>query len=158
MLDSLAKRLRGKRTVILGVGNPLQGDDAVGPNLVDSLHGRVEATLINGGEVPENYLSAIRAAQPEVVLIIVAIELGADPGCIAVLDADRLRAIGNFTRNPGLAFLAVMIQDGTGAEVLLVGIQPQATSFAAELSKPVHQTLRTLEELLVNVFKGKHPS
>jgi hydrogenase maturation protease len=152
MLDALAKRLRGKRTVILGVGNILQGDDAIGPNLVDLLHGRVEATLINAGEVPENYLSSINAAQPDVVLIIVAIELSAEAGCIAVLDADRLRAIGNFTRNPGLAFLAVMIQDGTGAEVLLVGIQPETTSFASQLSTPVHRTLQILEEMLVNVF------
>src|SRR4030065_1882388 len=141
MLDALAKRLRGKQTVILGIGNPLQGDDAIGPNLVDYLRGRVDATLINAGEVPENYLSSIRAAQPEVVMIIVAIELGAEPGCIIVLDADRLRAIGNFTRNPGLAFLTVMIQDGTGAEALLVGVQPEATLFASELSIPVHKPL-----------------
>jgi len=152
MLNDLARRLRGKRTVILGVGNPLQGDDAVGPNLVDILHGRIEATLIYAGEVPENYLSSIRAAQPEVVLIVVALELGAEPGSIAVLDADRLRAIENFTRNPGLAFLAVMIQDGTGAEVILVGIQPEATAFAAEMSKPVHQTMHNLEEMLVKVY------
>jgi hydrogenase maturation protease HycI len=152
MLEDLAIRLRGKRTVILGVGNPLQGDDAIGPNLVDFLHGRIEATVINGGEVPENYLSSIRAAQPEVVLIVVALELGAEPGYIAVLDADRLRAIGNFTRNPGLAFLAVMIQDGTGAEVILVGVQPEATAFAAGLSSPVHQTLRDLQEMLIKVY------
>jgi hydrogenase maturation protease HycI len=152
MLNDLARRLRGKRTVILGIGNPLQGDDAIGPNLVDFLHGRVEATLINAGEVPENYLSSIRAAQPEVVLIIVALELGAEPGCVAVMDADRLRAIENFTRNPGLAFLAVMIQDGTEAEVILVGVQPEATAFAADLSTPVHQTLHSLEEMLVNVY------
>jgi hydrogenase maturation protease HycI len=152
MLDSLARRLRGKRTVILGIGNPLQGDDAIGPNLVDFLHGRVDATLINAGEVPENYLSSIRAAQPEVVLIIVALELGAVPGCVVIMDADRLRAIENFTRNPGLAFLAVMIQDDTGAEVILVGVQPEATIFAAELSNPVRQTLHSLEEMLVNVY------
>jgi hydrogenase maturation protease HycI len=152
MLDALAKKLRGKRTVILGVGNLLQGDDAVGPSLVDSLHGRVDATLINAGEVPENYLTAIKAARPELVLIIVAIELGAEPGCMAVLEADRLRAIGNFTRNPGLAFLAVMIQDGTEAEVLMLGIQPESTIFAAELSLPVYQTMQTLEEFLVKIF------
>ncbi len=152
MLNDLASRLRGKRTVILGIGNPLQGDDAIGPSLVDFLHGRVDATLINAGEVPENYLSSIRAAQPEVVLIIVALELGAEPGCVAVMDADRLRAIENFTRNPGLAFLAVMIQDGTGAEVILVGVQPEATAFAADLSNPVHQTLHSLEALLVDVY------
>jgi len=152
MLNDLAKRLRGKRTVILGVGNPLQGDDAVGPELIDLLHGRIDATLVYGGEVPENYLSSICAAQPEVVLIVVALELGAEPGNIVILDADRLRAIENFSRNPGLAFLAVMIQDKTGAEVILVGIQPQATAFASALSQPVHQTMHNLEEMLVNMY------
>jgi hydrogenase 3 maturation protease len=152
MLDELAEKLHGRRTVILGVGNPLKGDDAIGPSLVDYLLGRVDATLINGGEVPENYLSAINAAQPEVVLIILAIELGAEAGCFAVLDADRLRAIGNFTHSPGLSFLSTMIQDGTGAEVLLIGIQPKTSMFAAEMSRPVRQTLTTLEDLLVSVF------
>lgn len=152
MLDALASRIRGKRTVILGVGNLLHGDDAIGPNLVDMLHGRVDATLINAGEVPENFLSTINAAQPEVVLIVVAIELGAEPGCIAALDADQLRAIGNFTRNPGLAFLAVMIQDGTGAEVFLVGVQPERTTFASGLSAPVSASLHTLESLLVDIY------
>ncbi len=152
MLDELAKRLRGRRTVILGVGNPLQGDDAIGPSLVDLLHGRIDATLVYGGEVPENYLSAIRAARPEVVLIVVALELGAEAGSLAVLDADRLRAIENFTRNPGLAFLVVMIQDGTGAEVILAGIQPAATTFAAAMSEPVHATMHHLEEMLVSVY------
>ena len=152
MFDDLSVRLKGKQTVILGIGNPLQGDDAIGPSLIDLLHNRVEATLINAGEVPENYLNAIRAACPEVVLMIVALELGAEPGYVAVMDADRLRAIENFTRNPGLAFLAVMIQDGTGAEVILLGVQPKATRFAAELTRPVKQTLHSLEELLVGVY------
>ena len=152
MFDDLSVRLKGKQTVILGIGNPLQGDDAIGPSLIDLLHNRVEATLINAGEVPENYLNAIRAACPEVVLIIVALELGAEPGYVAVMDADRLRAIENFTRNPGLAFLAVMIQDGTGAEVILLGVQPKATRFAADLTRPVKQTLHSLEELLVGVY------
>jgi hydrogenase 3 maturation protease len=152
MLNELARRLRGKRTVILGIGNPLQGDDAIGPSLVDFMHGRVDATLINAGEVPENYFSSIQAAQPEVVLIIVALELGAEAGCVAIMDADRLRAIENFTRNPGLAFLAVLIQDSTGAEVILVGVQPEETAFAAELSNAVHQPINTLEEMLVSVY------
>ncbi len=152
MLNDLARRLRGKRTVILGIGNPLQGDDALGPTLVDLLHGRVDATLINGGEVPENYISAIQAAQPEVVLVVVALELGAEAGCIGIMDANRLRAIENFTRNPGLAFLVVMIQDTTDAEVILLGVQPQSTGFAAPLTPPVNQTLHTLEDLFIGVF------
>ena len=152
MLEYLANRIRGKRTVILGVGNPLQGDDAVGTSLVDLLQWRVDATLIYGGEVPENYLSSIKAARPEVVLIVDAVELGAEPGCMTVLDADRLRAIGNFTHNPGLAFLAVIIQDATGADVMLVGIQPDETYFDIGLSKPVDQTLHNLCDMLQRVL------
>jgi Ni,Fe-hydrogenase maturation factor len=87
-----------------------------------------------------------------VVLIITALELGAGAGCMTIIDADRLRAIENFTRNPGLAFLAVMILDGTGAEVILVGVQLEATAFAAELSSPVHATLDSLEEMLERVY------
>jgi hydrogenase maturation protease len=152
MLDDLVGALHGKRTVILGVGNPLQGDDAIGPKLVDLLQGRIDATLINAGQVPENYISAIKVAQPEIVLIIAALELGAEPGCMVLLDVDRLRAIENFTRNPGLAFLALMIQDGTGAEVMLVGIQPKTTAFASELSPPVLRSMLSLEALLGNTY------
>ncbi|MFZ2096981.1 MAG: hydrogenase maturation protease [Anaerolineales bacterium] len=152
MLNDLTGLLHGKRAVILGVGNPLQGDDGVGPRLVDLLQGRIDATLIDGGQVPENYMNSIQAAQPDVVLIIVALELGAEPGCMVLLDVDRLRAIENFTRNPGLAFLALMIQDGTGAEVILVGIQPESTAFASELSQPVQQTLLNLEVMIADAY------
>ena len=152
MLDELTEILHGKRTVILGVGNPLQGDDAIGPKLVDLLQGRIDATLINAGQVPENYLSSIKATRPEFVLIIVALELGAEPGCMVLLDVVRLRAIEDFTHNPGLAFLAMMIQNGTGAEVMLVGIQPKTTTFASELSRPVSQSMRSLQSLLENAY------
>jgi hypothetical protein len=49
-------------------------------------------------------------------------------------------------------FLAVIFQDGTGAEVIFVGIQPETTLFASGLSNPVRSTLQTLKEMLVNVL------
>jgi len=110
------------------------------------------ATLIKIGEILENYLSSDRATQPEVVLNIVAIDLGAEHAYIAVLDAHGKWAIGNFTRNPWLAFLEVMIQAGTGTEVILVGIQPETTSFASGLSNPVRGILQTHEEPHENIY------
>ncbi len=85
------------------------------------------------------------------VLIIVALELGAEASCMAVMDSGRLCAFENFTHNPGPAFLADMIQDDIGAEVILVGVQPEATAFAAELSNSVHRTLDSLEEMLESI-------
>jgi hydrogenase maturation protease len=152
MLDTLTKQVCGKQTVILGIGNILMGDDAIGPNLVDLLSDRLVAPLINAGEVLENYLDSIRAACTDVVLIIVAIELGAEPGDIMVMYVYQLRAIRDFTRIHGLAFLTKIIQDDTGAEVILIGIQPEKASFASELNEPVQKALHSLEDRLMYVY------
>ncbi len=50
------------------------------------------------------------------------------------------------------ALLAVMKQDETSVAMILVEVKPQATHFAAELSKPMHQSLKRLEEMLVGVY------
>jgi len=63
----------------------------------------------------------------------VVLELGADRGCVSIMDADRLRAIEGFCVILVWS-LCMMIQDATVAEVILVGVQPEATVFVAELS------------------------
>ncbi len=80
MIEQLRERLQGKRTLILGIGNSMRGDDGVGPALIERLQGKVSATLIDGGEVPENYLGPIEAAGPEAVLIVDAADLKAAAG------------------------------------------------------------------------------
>jgi Ni,Fe-hydrogenase maturation factor len=54
MFDELQRRLEGKRSVLLAVGNAMRGDDALGPTLADRLQGKVSATIVDAGEVPEN--------------------------------------------------------------------------------------------------------
>jgi len=55
------------------VGNPLRGDDGAGPYLIRQLKGRVDATLLNGEEEPENLLDQIVGMKPDSILIVDAL-------------------------------------------------------------------------------------
>jgi hydrogenase 3 maturation protease len=147
MLETLRSRIEGKRLAILGVGNPLRGDDGAGPTLVERWQGKVAATLIDAADVPENYLGVVGAARPEVVLIVDAVELGAAPGDVALIEVGQLAGAGVTTHNASLALFARVLQAETGADIFVVAIQPQSTSFGAPLSPPVEVTLKCLEEL-----------
>jgi len=53
-------KLRGSKTVIVGMGNVLKGDDGAGPLICQQLNGKVCAELIDAGTVPENYIQTIK--------------------------------------------------------------------------------------------------
>ena len=144
MIPELRNRIHGKKIVILGVGNPLRGDDGAGPALVERLQGKTSATLVNAGDVPENYLGVVTSAKPDLVLIVDAVEMGANPGDLALIEGTQLGGAQATTHNTSLALFARVLQVETGAEILVVGIQPGVISFGEPLSIPMTKTLQNL--------------
>ncbi len=147
MRDELAERIGGKRTALLGVGNPMRGDDGLGPALIDLLQGRVEAVLIDAGEVPENFLGSLQAACPQAVVIVDALEMGIGPGGVNLLELEQLCDPFGLVRSPGLARLGRVIREMTGADVFVLGVQPASSSPEASLSGPVVASLQSLGDL-----------
>ena len=147
MLETLRARFAGKRVVVLGVGNPMRGDDGVGACLADRLQGRVKATVVNAGDVPENYLGPVAADQPEVVVIVDAAELGTAPGEIAIIEANELAKTTLSTHNVSLSLFIEVLRSEVQADVFLLGVQPASTAFGAPLSPAIVTALRLLEEL-----------
>ena len=81
------KKLRGSKTVIVGIGNILKGDDGVGPLICQQLHNnQICAELIDAGTVPENYIQPIVRKAPQNLIVIDAIDFGAAPGTINIFD------------------------------------------------------------------------
>jgi hydrogenase 3 maturation protease len=148
MLEQLQKRLNGKKTIILGIGNPMRGDDGAGPALIERLQGKTKAILIDGGEVPENYLGPIEAAQPEMVLIVDAADLKASPGDVALIEIDQLAKTGISTHNASLGLFASVVQRLTGADILVLAVQPEVNSFGAGISEAVGRTLEWIATFL----------
>jgi hydrogenase 3 maturation protease len=153
MLEELRRRTSGKRLVIVGVGNPLRGDDGIGPALVERLSGKTRAILVDGGEVPENYLDLVEQARPDVVLIIDAVDLRAAPGDVALIEMGQLAGAAFTTHNATLAVFAKALQAATGADVFVLAIQPSTTSVGAPMSAPLAAILPSLDRMLSAVSR-----
>lgn len=152
LLESLRKRVRG-RVLVLGVGNELQGDDAVGLAVVRALPPEVEA--LECGEVPESYLDEVRRRGPDCLLIVDAVNFGAEPGSVGIVALGRtgLRAsAGSWsemdTHRPSLRVMAEYVRAEMGAEVVLLGIQPRTVGWGMALSAEVSQASQAVARLL----------
>lgn len=148
MLEIIRQRLAGKKVVILGVGNSLRGDDGAGPSLIAHIQGKVDASLIDAGDVPENYLGPIIAMKPEVVVIADAADLGSSPGDIAIIEIDEIGQRSISTHNASLDLAAKFLTCSIQVDIFLLGIQPASTAFGEKLTPVVERSVMTLAALL----------
>jgi hydrogenase 3 maturation protease len=146
--------MRDRRVCLLAVGNPHHADDSAGPAVVRRLIGHAfPASLVDAGLSPEDYLGAVRAAQPEVVLIIDAIDLHAQAGDVALLRPDQLRRNFGYSHHGSLRALASLLINLAGAqEVLILGIQPGTLSRFHSMSESVERTVESIVEMLCRIL------
>ena len=149
MLAELQSYLEGKRILLLGVGNRLRGDDAVGSLLIERLKGKVDIPLIDAGDVPENYLGPIEDSGAELVLVVDASDMGAKVGDVAIFDIEQVKGKSVSTHTANLSLLFQVIPPEKRPQVIMLGIQPGNTEFGQGLSDPVRATMESLVELLV---------
>jgi hydrogenase 3 maturation protease len=157
MIESLSNKLRGK-VMILGVGNPLRGDDGAGPYLINQLQGQVDAILLDCGEVPENFLGKIAENQPDTIIIIDAIDLGISPGAVAILEEKNLRDTSWSTHHASLRLFINYVKTEIGGNVLILGIQPKSTEFGGKLSAEIKETIRLLQHTIPKALAIRHAS
>jgi hydrogenase maturation protease len=90
-----------QRIAFIGIGNRLWGDDGAGPELLrrlkeewegqkTRLNSQGQCFFIDAEESPEDRLIRIVDFKPDVILVIDAIDLHAEPGSIAVLESEAL--------------------------------------------------------------------
>ena len=105
-------------------------------------------STLDCGDRPEDFTGDIARQRPDTVLIADAVEMGASPGDVALLEAEDLPlGIGDTHRAPLRAVMEyLMIR--TGATVLLLGVQPAHVSDVRELSPQVTSTIDCLETIL----------
>ena len=159
-------KLRGSKTLIVGIGNTLKGDDGAGPLVCEQLTGKVCAELIDAGTVPENYIHPIIKKAPQNLLIIDAIDFGASPGTISIFEPEQLNssAFSTHTLSPRL-FADMVCQNikgvpqmrnrafgGPSVDVYFVGIQPAQTQLGQSISPKVGQAVQWLVRVLTEIF------
>lgn len=147
-LSKLKNRLQGKVSVV-GIGNPLRGDDGVGPEIIERVKNPLHNLLLfDVGETPENYLGKIVKQKPDTIVLIDAVSLGASPGTIKIIEKDDIKDESLSTHNASLNLVAKYLQKETSADVFLLGIQPKTTEFGREISQPVREGLEKIVRML----------
>ena len=140
--------------LLLGIGNPRHGDDALGPVFARAFR-HPDWRSVNAGTAPENFTGLVRRLHPELLVLLDAADLGRPPGTLLRLDPGAIAA-GDFGTHAGsIGELANYMADCAGTIVIL-GIQPAATNAGARLSAPVRATLKTLgRELAAGRLPGQ---
>jgi hydrogenase maturation protease len=141
------------RTLVLGIGNTLLGDDGAGVQLVGRLQkqlGADAATFIDGGTIGFALASYVESSDS--MLVVDAAELAAEPGTVALFEGasmDRFLASARrrTVHEVGLIDLLDMarLQDCLPQRRALLCIQPARIDWSETLSTPV---LAALDEAL----------
>ncbi len=143
----LSKVFKG-RTVIVGMGNVLKGDDAFGPRLVERLKGDAKAVCIDAGSAPENYTGKIIKERPETIIIADAVHLGLKPGECDVLRKDDIVRSGFTTHDISPVMFIEYLENQTGADIYMLAVQPETVGFGEEMSDSVKKALEEISVLI----------
>lgn len=136
----------------MGIGNKLRADDGVGSALANRLKSRLNATVIDAEEVPENYLGPIIAENPEVLIILDAASMDAPPGSLAIIETDNIASSGLSTHSASLELFFLVLQSEIQPDTFILGIQPQTMEFGAPMSEPVRKAFVQIEQALLNIL------
>ena len=132
------------RTVVIGLGNPLMGDDGLGIAALQRLQETWDVPpgveMVDGGTWGMNLLPVIE--QAEQVLLLDAIHAGAAPGTLIVIPRERLPRYLATKISPHQVdlrdVLALAELRGTLPPLTTaVGLQPARVEMIHELSAPV---------------------
>ncbi|UCE99357.1 MAG: hydrogenase 3 maturation endopeptidase HyCI [Planctomycetota bacterium] len=141
--------MKNRSVVILGIGNRDRGDDGVGPYLAEQLIGRVDAEVINCEEIPESYTGVVRKLKPDTVIVLDAVSMGEKPGAVAFLTQEEVSTMGYSTHNASVGLLMKYLNQATGAQVFLLGIQPENTSYGSPMTPRVRKTADALCSIMM---------
>jgi hydrogenase maturation protease len=145
--------------VVIGVGNPLMGDDGLGIAVLTELqeHWSFEPhlNLLDGGTWGLNLLPHVESARR--LLIIDAIDTGAEPGSVIALERDEIPRFLARKLSPhqidvkevlALAELRGTLPD----EIVALGVQPESVEMRIALSPAVASRLQAVVEAVVKLL------
>lgn len=164
---------QSRPVVVLGVGNRLRGDDAIGCVLCDELRNRGDCTglrrlerrglspsgdsescpdsihVIDCGDTPENYVEPVAKLAPRRILVIDCCAFGAEAGEFRLFSRPEIEELSYgllSTHTLPLSLTVELLSVETGAAIELLGIQPERIEFGTELSPAVQSALPALVE------------
>jgi hydrogenase 3 maturation protease len=105
---------------------------------------REDLIFIQGGMHPEAWAERIVQFKPSKLVVVEAMDMGAEVGEVRLLNPSQLKGFFSTTHRPSLALLLSYI--GSRCEVKLLGVQVASLEFGEGMSKPIRSKLEELRE------------
>ena len=157
-MDDKKKRVKNtlqelfkKKTIIVGIGNTLKGDDAFGPLLVERLNGKIDAMCIDAGTAPENYAGKITKENPDSVILADAAHLELEAGEYDLLKKDDLVRCGFTTHDLSPVMFIEFLEAGCSCRIYMLAVQPEKVDFGQKVSQKVNNALNEITNLIMEV-------
>lgn len=144
------------KIAILGVGNDLRTDDGLGPFVIQSLDVHHPSVMVeNVGSVPEAFARPLAEFGAERVILVDAADMRKEPGHIELVTKDRIGGIAISTHRMPLSLLMTYLEQETGAQTILVGVQPQNVAFGEGLTPKIQKVAEELVIVLKQLIRQK---
>ncbi len=130
------------------MGNELLGDDAAGVCVGRRLDGSGPWKVYNVHTAPENFLFLIAEGRPSAVLVIDAMDFGAEPGTVALVEPERVTGQGPGTHGPSPAAFLDLLAQVHPCPMAVLGIQPAQAAMTAPLCPPVAAAVDSVVSVL----------
>lgn len=147
-------------SAIIGLGNPLRGDDGVGCRVVSELARRrlPEGVRLLDLGTPGLALLDLMAGYERVILVDAA-DIGSEPGSFRRMTLEEMRLLTTEVKslhNIGLGEVLVLARalDRSLPEIMIFGVQPAQIGWQEGLSPAVEAVLPALIEALLNEIEG----
>jgi hydrogenase 3 maturation protease len=143
------------RIALIGVGNPMCGDDAAGILVARFLRPLANTNdkffVVCAGTAPENCTGLLRRFKPDLVLFVDAAQLNEKPGTIRWIPWHMTTGFSASTHTLPIYLLASYLNIEMGCQIALLGIQPTHLSFGP-LTPIVHKHVSEMAQKLKAIF------
>jgi len=156
-LRNLAQDKTSPRVAVIGVGNELRSDDALGVYLARALKSYTDTCehvlALEAGLAPENFCGTLRRFRPDLVILIDAAQMGEEPGTVQMLDLQSAVSLTISAHDPSFQLFAKYLDAELGCELAILGVQVADLSFDAPISHPVRKAIGVITAMLVDLFE-----
>jgi hydrogenase maturation protease len=149
------------KTVVLGLGNILHGDDGAGAQAISQLRADprmpTDVSLVEGGTLGLELLPYVWDCAR--LILIDAIDVGEPPGTLVRMSGEELNSLpGNSSVHQlGVSDLLVALRmlAERPPQVVLLGVQPGSTDWSCELSSLVAASIDSLVEATIRELQAQ---
>jgi len=128
-LDNLLSG-KDKKILFVGIGNLLKMDDGVGVYIAGKIKNRITLSSLIVETSIENYIGKINTLNPDILVLVDCMELGAAPGTFKLVRLSQIQDTTFNTHNISLKRLSEFF----AMPVFILGIQPEKIGFGENIS------------------------